>query len=175
MSTTKTYVARDVMQYHGKAEIGRTSISVAKALPQSATGNLFTVVGSILVHGLVGVISTAFGAVANSPTFGVTGTAAGSVAQNALLAAAPAAAWNANAVGGVIIMPTALGGQLPAPVTASTAAAGVTTSCGLVIANAAITMTCSASTTGNVTWILQWEPISPKYGTTGFNETVTVN
>jgi hypothetical protein len=154
-STTKGFAYRD-MTYHGKAEQSRMVVNFAKALPASTTGNLFAVTGSIAVTGLVGVVSTILQASNVSPTIGVTGL-------NAAIAAAPAAPYNATAVGSVIQMPLTGGGALPAAVVASGA---VTAACRFAVTAANITITTATTVTGNITWILSWVPLMPKGGAT---------
>jgi len=154
-STARAFQFRDLSQ-HGKAEISRYNVNFGKTLPASTTGNLFTVTGSIVVHGLIGVVSTILQAVNVSPTLGVTGI-------NAALAAAPAAPYNATAVGSVIEMPPTLGGALPAPVVASGTAVAAA---GFVLSNTTITITTASTVTGAITWLLLWEPLMPKLLTT---------
>jgi hypothetical protein len=126
---------------------------VGKTNPQTNTISLFTVTGSILCD-LVGVVSTVFGAVAQHLTIGVTGSPAA-------IAAAPAVALNATAVGAVVNTPSALGGALPAPITATAAAGSLML---LEVSNTIITVSSDASTTGAITWILDWVPLSPQGG-----------
>jgi hypothetical protein len=151
----KGFLYRDVTS-HGRVETGHVVVNVGKVLPATATGNLFAVTGSVVVTGLVGVVSTLFAATAVKPTIGVTGLPAA-------IAAAPVAAYNATAVGSVIQMPLTSGGALPAPVVASGAAA----SAGIFVTIAAnITITTDATNAGAVTWILYYQPLSPKFGAT---------
>jgi hypothetical protein len=150
-STARAFNLRDLSQ-HGKAEISRYNVNFGKVLPASATGNLFTVTGSIVVHGLIGVVSTIFAATNVSPTLGYTN-------QPTALAAAPAAPYNATAVGSVIEMPPTLGGALPAAVVASGTAVAAA---GFVLSNTTITITTAATNAGAVTWLLLWEPLIPK-------------
>lgn len=143
------YTAHDITQ-HARGEIGRRVVNFNRALPQGATVNIFTVSAPVLVTALFGVVGTVFGA-ATKLQIGVTGTA------NAI-AAQPAAGATA-AAGTVIVPPTTIGGQLPAPVAASGAAAGS----GLFVVNAAaITLTADTSTTGNITWVLEYVNLSLK-------------
>lgn len=134
---------------HGYPEPGVVQVNFGKTTPQTATGNLFTVTGTIQAS-LVGVISTALGAVAQHLTMGVTGSPAA-------IAAAEAVALNATAAGSVIILPQTLGAAFPAPLTASAHPA----SCSVfTVSNTAITLTSDASTTGAITWILHWVSLS---------------
>lgn len=150
-TTVHGYTFRDITQ-HAKPELGNVTVNPAKTLPQTATGNLFTVTGVVLVTGLCGVISTAFGAVANNLNLGIDSV-------NTAIAANPSAPFNATAAGGVLIPPTTMGGAFPAAVTAQGSAAS---SLLIVVSNTNITLTASASTTGAVTWILCWAPLYPK-------------
>jgi len=155
-STARGFLVRD-MTYHGKSGASRVSINPAKALPASTTGNLFTITGSIVVTGLTGVVSTATQASNVSPTIGVTGAA-----NAALIAAAPAAPYNAVPVGNAIIMPSLIGGALPAPVAAQSS---VTSAIRFAVTAGAITITTATTVTGNITWILTWVPLLPGHGT----------
>jgi hypothetical protein len=139
------YAIRAIDMPHGYADPGVCQVSFGKVNAQTNTISLFTVVGSIQAT-LIGVVSTVFGAVAQHITLGITGlpTAIG---------AAQAVALNATAVGSVIIMPRALGGAMPAPLTAGSAP---NSNYMFACANTIITTTSDASTTGNVTWILHW-------------------
>jgi hypothetical protein len=154
-STVRGFKIRDLTP-HGKGETGRRVVNFAKATPQTTTGNLFTVVGSVQVNGLFGVVSTALGAVAQHLTIGAD-------SLPAAIAAANAVALNANVVGSVFVMPLTLGGALPAPVTASGAAAACEP---FVLTGVPITLTSDASTTGNITWVLSYTPVYPKGGGT---------
>jgi hypothetical protein len=134
---------------HGYPEPGVAQVSFGKTTPQTATGNLFTVAGTIQAS-LVGVISTALGAVAQHLTMGVTGSPAA-------LAAAQAVALNATAAGAVILLPKTLGAAFPAPLVAG----GAPASCSFfTVSNTIITLTSDASTTGAITWILHWVSLS---------------
>lgn len=152
-STVRGFSLRDLTQ-HGKAEIGHVVVNPGKTLPATATGNLFAVTGSVVVLGLVGIVSTILQASNVSPTLGVTNLPAG-------IAAAPAAPYNATAVGSAIILPPALGGALPAPVTAQSA---VASACQFEVTAANITITTNATVTGAITWVLSWAPLMPKSG-----------
>lgn len=150
-STVRGYSIRDLTP-HARAEISNRVVNFGKGLPATATGNLFSVTGVVLVTGLVGVVSTVLAATNVKPQLGVVG-------HNAAIAAVPAVAYNATAVGSVITLPPALGGALPAPVAASGAAAA----CGaFVVDSADITMTTDATVTGAITWILEYIPLYPK-------------
>jgi hypothetical protein len=147
---------RDLTQ-HAKAEIGRVNINVGKVLPATATGNLFTVAGTIVITGLYAVVSTVFGVTGVSPTLGFTPT--GGVASNAALAAAPSAPYVSTAVGSAVVMPTTLGGVLPAAVVAS---ASVSSAVQFTCQNGTITITTNATNAGALTWVMSWMPVFPK-------------
>src|ERR1043166_4121940 len=154
-ATARGYLVRS-LTYKGKtSEVSRITVNPAKALPASTTGNLFTITGVIQLNALVGVVSTATQASNVSPTIGVTGS-------NALIAAAPASPYNTVPVGNAIIMPTLLGGALPAPVSAQGSANSAER---FVVSAAAITITTATTVTGNITWILCWVPLLPGHGT----------
>jgi hypothetical protein len=150
-STVKGFSYRDISQ-RAKAETGRTCVNFGKALPATATGNLFTVTGIVQVTFLVGIVSTITQAVAVKPSLGVTGLPTAIAAQ-------PAAAYNGVIVGSVIVMPLTPGGALPAPVVASGLQNGATR---FVVNATAITITTDATVTGNITWILGYVPLFPK-------------
>jgi hypothetical protein len=140
------FAVRAVDMPAGYADPGVCQVSVGKTLPQGATQNLFTVVGTIVCD-LRGVVSTIFGA-STKLSIGVTGTPGA-------IAAAPAAGTT-GAVGSVIVPPQNLGGLLPAYVSAT----GIKASCFMMeISNTIITCTADTSTTGAVTWILNWAPL----------------
>lgn len=144
------YLVKDQTQ-KGKGEIGRLCVNVAKVLPASATGNIFTVTGIVVVNALVGVVSTALSVTSTTVSVGVTGS-------NSAIAAA-SAGLASTTVGSVFIMPTSLGAALPTPITTSQA---VTASNVFIVNAGAITLTTSATNTGAVTWMLSWEPLYPK-------------
>lgn len=154
-STAKGFNIRDLTQ-HGKPELCQVAVNPGKVLPATATGNLFTVTGSIVVHGLLGVVSTIFSVTAVHISLGYTG-------QPAAIAANPSVAYASTAVGSVIVPAATLGGALPAVVSSQsvTAAAGTFT-----CENTIITVTTDATNTGAVTWLLLFEPIMPKKATT---------
>lgn len=143
MGALDAYTSRDLTQ-HGRPELSQRCVNYQKALPQGATGNLFTLNAPIVVTGLFGVISTLWGA-STKLGIGVTGTVGA-------IAAAPSVAL-AGAVGAVVVLPTVFGGVLTTPIAAS----GQAASCGLFVVNAAaITITADTSTTGNITWVLEY-------------------
>jgi len=160
MGATKAFNIRDLTQ-HAKAEIGQLNVNV-KALPASAgSSNLFTVTGTIQVNALIGLVTVVSSA---TDQLGITVTTSGGTP---FVIAAPSTTqvW---AVGNVIVLPTALGGVLPAGITSTTATAKsasfFTVSTGGVIA---VTSTATL-TTGTVAWLLAWSPVYPK------NEVATV-
>jgi len=140
---TNDYLVRDVTQ-HGRPTTSQRCVNYQKALPQGTTFNIFTVSAPIVVTGLFGVISTVWGG-ATKLGIGVTGAAAAIAAQPG--------AGAAGALGAVVIMPTTIGAALPTPITAS----GQAASSGMfVMYAAAITITADTSTTGNITWVLEY-------------------
>lgn len=152
-STTRGFNLRDLTQ-HGKPEIGRLSAATAQVLPATATATLFTVTGVIAVLGLVGVVTTVFSVTAVHPTLGV---ASGTNSSNNVAAAGTSLA--STAVGSVLVMPTTLGGALPA---GDTAAESITSAQFFTVNNENINITTDATNTGAVTWILSWVPLYPK-------------
>jgi len=152
-STIHGYSVKLADATHGYGSRGTVQVSVGKTNPQSNTISLFTVSGPI-VASLVGVVSTVFGVTTQHLTLGVTGNATA-------IAAGPSVALASTAVGSVIQLPSAIGAALPAPVTVTGAHAGAVL---LEVCNTIITATSDASTTGAVTWILTWAPVSGQYG-----------
>lgn len=153
----KGFNVRDLTQ-HAKPEYGRVNINVGKVLPASATGNLFTIAGTIMITGLYGIVSTVLSITAVSPTLGFTPTGTG-VNNPTALAAAPAVAYASTAVGSAVIMPPTLGGALPPPVVAS---ASVSSAVEVTAQNGTITITTGATNTGAITWVMSWIPMYPK-------------
>lgn len=154
-STVKGFAVRAIDTSHGRADPGVAQISVGKALPQTNTISLFTVAGSI-VCSLTGVISTVFGLGVLHLSLGVTGS-------SSALAAPATASMASAAVGSVIVLPQAIGAALSAPAAATAAPKSAIL---LEVSNTIITATGDVSTTGNVTWILNWVPLFPKLGAT---------
>jgi hypothetical protein len=150
-STVKGFSVRNVDTQHGKAELGHYAVNFGKVLPATATGNLFTVTGSIQAS-LVGVVSTVGSATAVHLSVGVTGSPG-------LIAANGAATFSTVAVGSVFQLPSVLGGQLPAPIVATGIVAGVAL---FTVSNTIITVTTDATNTGAITWILCYAPLFPK-------------
>lgn len=149
MSALAGYTYRALMPYKGLTNTApQVTLQHAKVLPATTTGTLFTVTGAIVVYGLVGIVTTVLQAVAVNVSLGVTGA-------NAALAANPAAALNATAVGAMIQLPAALGGVLPAPVVVNGSAA---TFDPFVIKGTNITITTDATNTGALDWALVWAP-----------------
>lgn len=147
-STVKGFSVRDVTAPHGWNPFGQVNVNFAKVLPASTTGTVFTVTGSIMAS-LVGVVATVGSATGVSPTVGVTG-------KPAALAAAPAAPLTTQAVGSVFKLPAVLGGALPVPLVASSAAAGESF---FEVTNTNITITTAATNTMAITWCLVWAPL----------------
>lgn len=152
MSALAGFSLKQLLTYKGLGAAPNVAVQPAKVLPATATGTIFTVTGSVVVLGLVGVVSTVFAATAVNISVGVTG-------NNTAIAANPAAAYNATGVGSEIQMPAALGGQLPAAVSAKGSAASLDA---FILKNTNVTITTDATNTGAVTWALLWVPLLRK-------------
>lgn len=127
----------------------------AQNLPQTATANLFTVSGTVLVTGLLGVVTTACGAT-------VTTLALGTAPGGATASIATATAITSKTVG-TVLAPVGASGVAGALLVAGAAfvqspptalspfviGAGITN----------ITWTTSANDTGQVQWYLWYTPI----------------
>lgn len=123
----------------------------AAALPQTATGTIFTITGGqVLVTSLIGTVTVATGATAttlkivSTPTVGTAAdlTTAVSVASKEV---GTIIALNV-AVGGALTVATAGGAAIPAP--------------GQLVLNAGtIQLTTSASNTGSVKWSITYVPL----------------
>jgi hypothetical protein len=149
---TRAFLIKDQTQ-KGKPEVSRLCVNFGKVLPATATGNLFSVTGTVVITGLFGIVSTVFGITAVKPTLGVTGLPTA-------LAAAPAVAYASTAVGSVVTMPPSLGAALPAAVVAN--ASSVTAVENFIVTAANITITTDATNAGAITWVLAYEPVYPK-------------
>lgn len=147
-STAKGFSVRDVTVPHGWSASGQVNVNFGKVLPATATGTVFTVLGTIMAT-LVGVVSTVGGVTAVKPSIGYTGKVAG-------ISAAPAVALTTQAVGSVIKLPTPIGGALPVPLVANSAAVGESF---FTVANTNITITTDATNAMAITWILVWAPL----------------
>lgn len=152
MSSLAGYNLKQLMPYKGIGAAPNIAIQPGKVLPATATGTIFTVTGSVVVLGLVGVVSTVFAATAVNISIGITGS-------NAAIAANPAAAFNGTAVGSAIQLPSALGGVLPAAVSAKGSAASLDA---FILKGTNVTITTDATNTGAVTWALLWVPLLRK-------------
>jgi len=154
MSANKGFIIRQVNPYKGFGAAPSQVVNFGKVLPATTTGNLFSVTGPVLVLSLVGVVTTAFTVTAVKPTLGYTGAPAA-------IAAAPAAGYASTVVGSVVEMPATLGGQLPAAVGSSGAAASLG---GFIVGAATtITITTDATNTGALDWLLTYIPLQRKY------------
>jgi hypothetical protein len=127
----------------------------AQNLPQTATANLFTVSGSVIVTGLLGVVTTAIGATATTLALGTApGAATASIATataiTSKVAGTALAPVGASGVGGALIVGGAAFIQSP-PMALSPFVLGVGTT--------NITWTTSGSTTGQVQWYLWYTPL----------------
>jgi hypothetical protein len=124
----------------------------AAALPQTATGSIFTVSGGrVVLTSLVGEVTTVLGATAttllvvSTPTLGAATTLA------------TATAVTSSAVGSWFTLPAALGGALVVtPVGGAVALPSV--SLGLLVPLGAVQITTSASDTGSVKWSVTYIP-----------------
>jgi len=152
MSANSGFTLRQLEPYKGIGVAPNVAVQPGKVLPATATGTIFTVTGSVVVLGLVGIVSTAFAATAVNISIGITG-------NNTALAANPAAAFNATAVGSAIKLPATLGGVLPAAVSAKGSAA----SCNeFILEGTNVTLTTDATNAGALTWALIWVPLLRK-------------
>jgi hypothetical protein len=151
MGATNTYNYREVDVGGNHAGQGKITLNLAKALPATATGNLFTIAGSVICS-ISGVVTTVFSATSTHISIGVTG-------NTTALAAPPGSGIVSIAVGSTLILPTPLGAALPAPLVASGTAAG-NTAVLVELANTIITVTTDATNTGAITWTLDWYPLT---------------
>lgn len=135
------------------ASLGIRVDRLTAALPQTATGSIFTVSGGrIVVTSLVGEVTTVLGAtvttlaVASTPTVG---------AQTTL---ASATAVTSSAVGSWLTLPATLGAALVVtPVAGAVALPSL--SLGLLVPVGSIQITTSASDTGFVKWSMTYVPL----------------
>jgi hypothetical protein len=129
-------------------------ILVTKAaanLPQTATANLFTVSGAVLVTGILGQVTSALGATATNLSLGVTGS---------VTAISTAVAVTSGAVGQMFV-PVAAAGVGGAAVfsLAPFVPAARDAFVPFIVAVANITWTTSANDTGQMKWSLWYVPI----------------
>lgn len=134
------------------ANLGIRVDRATAALPQSATGSIFTITGGrIVLTSLVGEVTTVLGAVAT--TIAVVSTP--SVGAQTTIASA--AAVTSDAVGDWLTLPATLGSAL-----VHTAVAGAVAlpalSLAILIPVGAIQLTASASDTGSVKWSMTYIP-----------------
>ena len=140
------------------AKLAIPGILVTKAaqnIPQSATANLFTVSGTVIVTGLLGIVTTAIGGTVTTLALGTApGSATASIATataiTSKVAGTALAPVGASGAGGALIVGGAAFVQSP-PFALSPFILGVGTT--------NITWTTSASTTGQVQWYLWYTPI----------------
>lgn len=132
---------------------GQQVTKAVQNLPQTATANLYTVTGAVLVTGLLGRVTTVLGATATTLSLGVTGTNAGLATAVAVTSAAV----------GTLLYPT--------PPTGQAAGALIVATTGILFPGSEpffvaqnITWTTSASDTGQVEWYLWYVPVSPGSG-----------
>ena len=127
----------------------------AAALPQTATGNIFTITGGrVLLTSLTGMVTVATGAVATTLTVGLTPTS-GTAAPAGLAAAT---AITSREVGTLLALPATAGGAL---VVGANAGGPVQTAVNnpYVLEPGTITITTNASNTGSVQWDLTYVPL----------------
>lgn len=136
-------------------EYGYQVLKTAQALPQTATGNLFTVTGGrVVVTSLVGTVSTAIQnqlctlSLGTAPTVG-TASATG---------IATAVTTIANLEAGTHLYLPAAKGTLVANANAG-AAAQMFAGSAYVVSAGTITWTTSASNTGAISWALTYIPL----------------
>lgn len=153
MSALKGLTLKQLLAYKGIGVNSSVAVNVGKVLPATTTGSLFGVTGTVQVLSLVGVVSTVFSVTAVKPTIGITGS-------NAAIAAAPAVGYASTTVGSLVQLPAAIGGALPAAISASQVAAS---SQGFEVTGTNITITTDATNTGAITWILVYVPLFRKF------------
>jgi hypothetical protein len=134
------------------ASLGVRVDRATAALPQSATGSIFTVSGGrIVLTSLVGEVTTVLGAVATTLAVVATPTV------GAATTLASATAVTSDAVGDWLTLPATLGSAL-----VHTAVAGAVAlpslSLGILVAVGSIQLTASASDTGSVKWSMTYVP-----------------
>jgi hypothetical protein len=129
--------------------------NVAKTVPSSATGTIFTVVGRILLTSLVGQVSTA---IVGTPTLSVGVTPTGGA--SAPTALCTATSISGAAVGTILCLPKLQASALivSASGVGSTMGNPLDTGGLCLVSAGAITITTSAAATGAITWSLQYMP-----------------
>jgi hypothetical protein len=149
-STVRGFNIRDITP-PGYSQLSNVVVNPAQVLPATASANLFTVTGVVLVTALFGIVTTVFSATAVHIELGDS--------QNpSAIAAKPAAALSDTGVGNVLVMPASLGADLPVPVDA----AGEQSACSMFVVDSAdITITTDATNTGAITWLLSYVPLYP--------------
>ena len=135
---------------------GQVVAGAAKALPQTAAGNIFTVAGGpILLTQLFGLVVTNLGATVTTLSVGTSPT--GGAASGVSLATA--VAITSKQQGCFLTVPETAGGALVVTDGISLAAGLPQDAGGLaLIAPGAITVTTSANDTGTVQWYLGFVP-----------------
>jgi hypothetical protein len=133
-------------------------VKAAQSLPQTATGTLFTVTGTVKVTGLLGRVNTSLGATVTTLSLGYTGTTAGIATATAVTSAAS----------GTLLLPGVPTTAAPQTPVALVVAKFYFTQAGdptfllapFIIGDTAITATTSANDTGTVDWYLWYIPVS---------------
>lgn len=133
-----------------KSAFGQRVSRATATLPQTATGDLFTVAsGFVLVTGLVGIVTTNIQAQANAvklvatPTTGAVNDLSATVDINGLAA-------------GGLLVPTGLAGDA---LVKSTGGGASNLRNPIVVAPGKIQLNTAASNTGSVRWILTYVPL----------------
>ena len=134
--------------------LGNVVHRAAALLPQTATQNIFTVSGGIIVTSLTGRVTVVLGATVTTLTVGVTPSGGGS-AQNAGLASATAI--TSLPVNTVVSLGATVGAALVVGAAAGTPQV-ITTPAGLYVPAGTITITTSASDTGSMKWDMTYVP-----------------
>jgi hypothetical protein len=134
------------------AGLGVRTDRATAALPQTATGSIFTVSGGrIVLTSLVGEVTTVLGATVTTLTVVSTPT------TGAATTLASATAVTSSAVGSWFTLPATLGSALVVTPVAG-AVALPTRDLGFLVPVGAIQLTTSASDTGSVKWSLTYVP-----------------
>jgi hypothetical protein len=123
----------------------------AANLPQTATANLFTVSGAVIVTAMLGQVTSALGATATTLALGITGSTTAIATAGAVTSAAV----------GTFYVPVASAGVGGAPLVSAAPFISPTIDAffRILVAVANITWTTSANDTGQMKWSLWYVPI----------------
>lgn len=136
-------------------EYGVQVLKAAQALPQTATGTLFTVTGGrVVITSLAGTVSTVIGGTATTLALGTAPT----VGTAASAGIASATAITSKEAGTHIWLPATAGSALVVGANAG-GAAQLLGGQAYVVSAGTITWTTSASTTGAISWALTYIPL----------------